>query len=127
VYVVALPVFKVADVVTVVLAAWLGVASVKLAISPKAAIHKSRLLIEYLRRSKVSLGKVEVLRLRRAGALISIRTPSKNSLGMEPSIASVGQLSTIEPPSSARRATTPRLSSRSKKILQELSLAWRSP
>jgi len=38
--------------------AWLGVPNAKLAISPQAAIKENdRLLIEYLRRSKVSLGK----------------------------------------------------------------------
>jgi len=36
-------------------------------------------------------------------------------------LPSVGQASTIEPPLSARRATTPRLSSKSEKALQELS------
>ena len=47
--------------------AWLGVPNAKLASSPKAAIKENeRLLIEYLRRSKVSLGKVEALELRRA-------------------------------------------------------------
>jgi hypothetical protein len=53
--------------------AWLGVPNAKLAMSPRAAIKKNdRLLIEYLRRSKISLGKVEALEFELRRTVITI-------------------------------------------------------